>query len=226
MNNQLATHEKYQELVKLYPQMHSWLSNITKGERPLKSRYNYYDKNLWKPLKDIITYIKSKEQKSKLDEVFLECCYVGKIYRVLNYNPRKKAYIYASGNYQSWSKLEGIQEVIGKGYSCESIQHLIVCGNVKEDDFAVDIFEVISFIFTFFPNEVYEYSEKRSFEEGLEENKFKPENLERYIKEYEIVASIREDIIEDVVIVRGKFVNNDEIAGESVPRTKWFRKSF
>lgn len=87
----------YMDLIQLYPEIFSWLTGKTLGGIARKGYFQYFDKELWLPIKEFIISVREKENKTKLDYEFLSCCYTGEVYRIQTYNPWKKGVRLSNG---------------------------------------------------------------------------------------------------------------------------------
>ena len=80
----------YEQLKELYPHINSWLTTKTLGGYSTKSNFQYYNKVLWLPLRNLYLAVKAKESTTAVDEEFLACIYTGKVFRIHNYSDTKK----------------------------------------------------------------------------------------------------------------------------------------
>ena len=195
----------YQKLVGLYPPIFKWLTSKTLGEGAKKSYYQYYDKELWLPIKDIIISIRDKKDKSKIDNELLECCHIGEVYRIHRYNDCKKGHIYPWGCYQSWALEGGLEKFTKLGGTV-----LLLCGHAAEEDFAINTFDLLCFMF-------------RNFQIVIPDRFHEPKQLLTYEDELEIVMSIKQESLDNVVIVDSREIINWRECGVELPKEKWFR---
>ena len=197
----------YQKLVQLYPKIFKWLASKTLGEEARKSYYQYYDKELWLPIREIIISIRDKKDKTKIDIELLECCYIGEVYRIHRYNDCRKGHIYTWGCYQSWAQEEGLEKLSKMGGTA-----LLLCGHAIEDDFALNTFDLLCFMF-------------RNFKVSVPNGFHEPKQLLVYEEEFEIVMPIKQDVLDKVVIVDSRELTNWRECGTELPREKWLRRS-
>lgn len=198
----------YKKLVELYPKIFSWLASKTLGEGARKSYYQYYDKELWLPIKEIIISIMDKKDKSKIDNELLNCCHIGEVYRIHRYSNRKNGYICPLGYYQSWTLEKGIEKLSKIGGKV-----LLLCGHATEEDFAINTFDLLCFMFG-------------NFQVTIPDIFHEPKQLLAYEDEYEIVMPIKQESIDNVVIVDAREIVNWRECGVELQKEKWFRNSY
>lgn len=196
----------YQKLVELYPQIFKWLASKTLGEDARKSYYQYYDKELWLPIKEIIISIRDKKDKTKIDNELLECCYIGEVYRIHRYNDCKKGHIYPWGCYQSWAQEEGLEKLTKMGGTV-----LLLCGHATEEDFAINTFDLLCFMF-------------RNFKVAIPDRFHEAKQLLIYEDEFEIAMPIKQESLDKVMIVDSREISNWRECGVELTQEKWFRK--
>ena len=196
----------YMDLIPLYPEIFSWLTGKTLGGVAKKGYFQYFDKELWLPIKELIISVREKKNKSKLDYEFLSCCYTGELYRIQTYNPRKKGFVYPMGYYQSWAGKEGLEEISRMGGSL-----LLLCGHATEKDVAIDTFRLLCFMFKYFDINIPDICHE-------------PSQLCRYEKECEIVMPIHKESIDNLVVIDAKNIIKWRTDGNSLPKDKWYRK--
>ncbi len=131
---------------------------------------------------------------------------MGNVYRIQTYNERLKGYICPMGYYQSWTTEDGFKAISKIGGKV-----LLICGHVNKNVIAINTFELLCFII-------------RHFKLVLPDSRYHPQNLKMYEHEFEIVMPIKESLIDKVIVVDSKKVEDWKTIGIEIPYNKWFRK--
>ena len=195
----------YEQLKELYPHIYDWLTTKTLGGYSTKSNFQYYNKVLWLPLRDLYLAVKAKERKTTVDEEFLACIYTGKVFRIHNYSESKKGYIKPYGLYQSWASHSGLDELSRYGG-----MWLLICGELTEADIGFDTFALLTFMARY---QLIAFTEERQH----------PKYLIRYEDEHEVAAPLTESVITDVRCVESANLTAWEDHSETIPKELWFK---
>lgn len=191
----------------IYCHLYDWLTTFSLGEYRRPSSYKWYSKRLFFPLLEIINSLETKNQLNEIENNFLNNVqYKGKIFRIHNYNPRKRKYVYEINYFSHWSSnIEGLSNLNLSG------QKLLLVGNVDKSNPGINIYGLLYFLLQNVP--------KMRFNE-------RPlPNLQRYCRENEIVAPVNKNTIQDILIVDSKSLSSNNINGTQLPLNKWYRKS-
>lgn len=193
----------------MYNLIYNWLANHTPGSRCHIGLLKEYQKNLWNPIINVIDNLLDKQNLSNMEKEFLELVfYSGPIYRIQEYNPRNKGYVYENEYYQSWSKsIEGVTNV-----SNINGDILLIVGQASKG------IDLIGFLY-FLSN--YELVTQFQFE-GIVKN---PNSLKMYFKEEEIVNPIQFKFINDIAVINKQKLNDWKNNKKSIPKNKWKRNS-
>ena len=193
-------------LTDLYEDLYLWLSSNTPGEYVTKGYFKNKDKKVWDK---IINKMKELESKSYLNEVekeFLGCKYIGKSYRVIRYNERRKGHIYLLNCYQSCSKtISGIDNVKLHG------DVILIELFSSKQSYSIDLFKILEFMIK---HRLILYKDE------FDINHRNVLSLEKYYEEEEVLVKINEENIRNVYI----YNSQSEICKE-LDRNKWFRSN-
>lgn len=194
--------EDFKFLNNLYEDLYLWLTFKTPGSDSTISRFKYYDKNVWLPIKNKIIELEQNRNLNKLEMEFLKCRYTGKAYRAMYYNSRERGYVCPIERYQSCSKtIEGIKALKLTG------ENILIELDVTKELVAIDVFELLCFMVE---NKLVRYTDKL-------------ENLLRYQEEEEVAIPMYEQAIKKISVV--DFSDNNNILENSkiIEKDKWFR---
>ncbi|MBO5869296.1 MAG: hypothetical protein J6Q89_00950 [Clostridia bacterium] len=195
----------YNELAKKYSLIYDWLATISFGEKYNKSVFKRYTDELWFPIKQMLQAIRYKQDQTALDQQFLNCQYIGEIYRVHNLSSKKRlGNVDVHDYYQSWSRADGLEHLPIHG------EKLLIIANADEAAFAIDTFKLLCFIL-------------RNFDRYIPNERYNPRYLCRYEEEGEIVMPMCSRLIKDMRIISYKDIVSFTSA-EQVPKENWFRK--
>lgn len=185
----------------LYHNLYKWLTTKTPGERSNKSRFKHYQEELWNPVLKIIDEISKDENPTDKEKEFMKLVeYKGIVYRKQNYIPKNRGHICFHGYCQSGSEdLEGLTNV--SNYYRDIL--LIVTKAIK----GINVIGLLMFMYK------YGYCDSSI-------NK-----LGRYFKEKEVVFSMKEDNIKEIVIVDNNKLTEWETEGKTLERHKWERNN-
>ena len=194
------------EYDKMYEDLFDWIYSYTPGGICYKSKLKKYQKELWNPIINIINRLSNKVELNKEEEDFLRLVsYSGPIYRIQNYNSRKRGYLCELGYYQSWSKsIEGVSSV-----SNLSGEVLLVIGEVVN---GINLFGFIEFIIE------NKCITRPSYARRIEQ-------LLIYEKEEEIVYPIELENVSNLVVVNRDKIHNWEKYSINISKEKWKRNS-
>ncbi|MGL6184775.1 MAG: hypothetical protein ACRC1T_05285 [Clostridium chrysemydis] len=192
--------------IELYNYLYSWLTESTPGNRRNLSTYKYYQENLWSYLLEMINTLSNKEELTKEEQDFMDLVvYKGDVYRVQNYRSRRRGHIYETNYFQSWSKsIEAVSEVTN--YMGDI---LLIIGQA---DVGIDIVGLLTFMLS--------YGYANTFNPSMHIN-----NLDRYIKENEIVVPMIFENIKDIIIINHDSLNDWKTKGTKLERSKWKRNT-
>ena len=133
--------EEFKFLTNLYEDLYLWLTVKTPGSRSTISRFNYYDKNVWLPIKNKIIELDKKKKLTKLELQFLKCRYTGNAYRAIDYSSRVKGHVCPTEKYQSCSKtIKGIKALKLTG------KNILIELDATKELVAIDVFELLCFM--------------------------------------------------------------------------------
>lgn len=193
-------------LTDLYEELYLWLSSNSPGEYVTKGYFKSKDKKVWDK---IINKIKELESKSYLNDVekdFLNCKYVGKSYRVIRYNERRKGHIYLLDCYQSCSKtISGIDNVKLHG------DVILIELFSSKQSYSIDLFKILEFMIK---HRLILYKDE------FDINHRDVLSLENYYDEEEVLVKINEENIRNVYIY-----NSQSKICKELDRNKWFRSN-
>lgn len=190
----------------IYDKIYIWLSAHTPGSRCSKSTLKCYQENVWNPILQAIKELDSNAILSDEDKEFFNMVlYNGPIFRIQNYNPRYKGYIYKMEYYQSWAKsLEGVNNVSNLDGNV-----LLIVGNAVN---GINIFGLLSYLF--------------KYKKITHINAFRnPEDLCMYEKEEEIAFPVQLNYIEKIVTVDRNKIFDWENNCITISKEKWARNS-
>ena len=193
-------------LTDLYEDLYLWLSSNSPGEKATKGYFKNKDKKVWGK---IINKVKELESKSYLNDVendFLNCKYIGKSYRVIRYNERRKGHIYLSDCYQSSSKtISGIDNVKLHG------DVILIELFSSKQSYSIDLFKILEFMIK---HRLILYKDE------FDINHRNVLSLENYYDEEEVLVKINEENIRNVYIY-----NSQSKICKELDRNKWFRSN-
>lgn len=198
---------EFRFLTYLYNDIYLWLASSTPGEHVTKEYFKEKDKKLWNQIKDKFIELEKKKELSELEKEFLNCKYVGKAYRIINYYKRRNGHVYPIDCYQSCSK------------SINGIKNVGLHGNVilielvsSKYSYSIDLFKLLEFMVK---NKLIIYKDE------FELNQRNIRNLESYYDEEEVLVVLSKDNIKNISVQN--FKNNSNI---SLEKNKWYRNSF
>ena len=185
--------------------LRSWLVTKTLGGFSHKSFFQYYDKQLWMPIKNVLETIKERTNNS-IDELeLLSCCYTGELFRVQHYNERARAHVFPLGCYQSWCTEEGLDALSRIGGRV-----LLIRSHATSDDYAIDTIKLMAYL----EPEIW----GRLFS-GTHE-------LSRYVPECEVVMPIKKTNVDNMYVVEATRLTEWKSFGEPIKQEKWFRNNW
>ena len=197
---------EFEFLSDLYEELYLWLASKTPGEHTTKGYFKNTDKKVWNK---IINKIKELESKSYLNDVekeFLKCKYIGKSYRVIRYNERRKGNIYLLDCYQSCSKtISGIDNVKLHG------DVILIELFSSKQSYSIDLFKILEFMIK---HRLILYKDE------FDINHRNVLSLENYYDEEEVLVKINEENIRNVCIY-----NSQSKIYKELDRNKWFRSN-
>lgn len=175
----------------IYSLIFEWLTTKSFGGYTTESQFKNFQKNLWKPILKTIDELSVKSDLTNIEKEFLNSViYRGSIFRILNYNPRAKKYIYLMDEYQSWSRsVKGLSEIPGIHGD-----KLLIIGKAS---YGIDIFKLLCFLIKY-----------RYIQDPGGFNSF--QRLRPYTLEEEVVYKTNIDEIEKVIVVNSKNLSNYE----------------
>lgn len=186
-------------LSELFADIYSWLASKTPGGYSRISEFKYYDENVWSIIKNKIIELDNKKYLTLIEKEFLKCKYVGDVFRVLDYNAKRKGHVLPIKYHQSCSKdMDGITNVNLYG------KKLLVKLFANDEIFGIDIFELLCFMI--------------KYKIIIVDDRVK--SLLRYEDEKEVVLPVCDKTIVGIDIIN----NENEIIG-LLPREMWYRKS-
>ena len=193
--------EDFKFLTELYAEIYDWITTHTPGKHRGISVFEYYNKQVWDKIRNKFVELESKKSLSKIEQEFLKCRYVGIAYRVMEYCPRKKGYIYTNCLYQSCCKnLDAVKKINVLG------DRILIKLKTTKQIYAIDIFELLIFMLKHQLINKQDILQRRL------------EQLLMYEEEKEIVVPILKNSIINVFIVNSEFKVLKEINSE-----QWFR---
>lgn len=190
----------------MYNDLYDWIACHTPGSRCYRSALKQYQRNVWNPVIQLINQLKNKENLSHEEIEFLILVrYTGPIFRIQNYNPRNKGYVYETEFYQSWSyDLNGVTNVPNINGEVLLI--------IAETDMGINLFGLLEYLLKYNLIAI--------------KNKFKDiRDLLKYESENEVVYSIQTKNIKTVVAVSREHLNEWEKYKKDIPKEKWIRKT-
>ncbi len=195
----------YNALAKKYSLIYDWLTKISFGEKYNKSVFKRYNDELWFPIKQMLEAIRCKQDKTALDQQFLNCQYSGELYRVHNLTPKKRlGNVDVHGYYQSWSRADGLEHLPIHG------EKLLIEANADAEAFAIDTFKLLCFIL-------------KNLKRHIPNERYNPRYLCRYEEEGEIVMPMCSRLIKDMRIISRENMFSHS-SSQQVPKENWFRK--
>lgn len=188
----------------IYDALYDWLAVYTPGSRYSKERLKKYQRMVWDPVIQAVNRIENQSSQNEEEREFLAITlYSGPIYRIQNFNPRSKGYIYENNYYQSWSKsINGISSVTNF-----SGMILLIVGTAEQ---GIDVFGLLRYL------NKYEYECFTKADQW-----HKPESLYRYGKEEEISCLIVISGLTSVVSINRNQLFDWEKCGNKIPEDKW-----
>lgn len=193
----------------IYDRLYDWLAVHTPGNHRGMSTLIRYQKEVWAPVANVINILSGKTVLSNEEQDFLKLVtYNGIIYRIQNYNPRERGYIFESSNYQSWSRnIEGISKVSN---ICGLV--LLIVGTACN---GIDVFGLLHFLI------------KHQYITIPIQNEYKkPSNLLRYEEEQEVAYPVMLKCINEIVAVEKDKLEDWLCPNMNIPRCKWKKNTF
>ncbi len=185
--------------------LNNWLTTKTLGGFSQKSSFQYYDKHLWKPIRNTLKSIAEHTDKSIEELELLSCCYSGELFRVHNYNKRARAHIFPLECYQSWCTEDGLEALSGLGG-----QVLLIRGHASLEDFAIKTLDLMLYL----KPEIFELLLSGHHE------------LCRYVSEHEVSMPIRKSNVDGVYVVEASHLTEWRNFSKPVEQEKWFRNNW
>ena len=185
----------------LYHNLYKWLTMKTPGERSNENRFNHYQKGLWNPVLKIIDEISKDDNPTDKEKEFMQLVeYKGIVYRKQKYNLKNIGHVCFHGYYQSGSEdLEGLTNV--SGYYGNVL--LIITKEIA----GINALGLLVFMYK------YGYCDSSIHK------------LERYFKEKEIVFSMKEENIKEIVVVDNNKLEEWKTEGKILEKSKWKRNN-
>ena len=193
----------YKFLSNIYKDIYSWIVCNTPGEPRKLKHFKYYNENVWKIIQKKIINVESKNHLTIMDNDFIKCRYHSNGFRIMPYAKTKKGQVYISNFFQSCSKSEyGLKQVNNMHGDLVLIELI-----TDKDEYSIDIFELLCFMV--------------KYHLIKEEDCYlcPPGNLEKYVKEEEILIRIGKDNIKKISVV-----NYDETTYHELSKEEWYRK--
>ena len=190
-----------------YDMLYDWISIHTSGEPRGISSLKYYQKRVWSPVSNAIFDISQKTELSIEEQDFLKyVVYNGRLFRLQNYHPKYKGYIFENDNFQSWSRnVNGLTKV-----SNLTGQVLLIVAKAQG---GIDVFGLLTFLLKY--RYITWFDEFKS-----------PRNLLRYEEEQEVVYPMAIDSINVLKAIEKEKLTEWATQGIDIPRTEWRRNTF
>ncbi|MBU3103923.1 hypothetical protein [Clostridium gasigenes] len=190
----------------IYNELYDWIAVHTPGSHCYKSVLKKYQEKVWNPTIEAVDRLSNKSDLNKEEQEFLKLVlYSGPIYRIQNYNPRKKGYVCENSFYQSWSQsIDGVNNIPNINGTV-----LLIVGNALN---AINIFGLLEFLFKY--NNV-----------TLENNFKEPTNLLMYEEEQEIAYPVQFNHVKEIATVDKVDLYQWENYKVSIPKEKWGRNN-
>lgn len=201
----MAKEDIHSTLHSYYEEFHNWLTTKTLGGHSYKSTFQYYDKHLWLPIKELLVRAYENDNRSLPEAELLSCCYTGELFRVHRFYKKKHRHVYPLSCYQSWSRESGLEALSKMGGEV-----LLIRGHATISDYAISTSELLLNM---------QPDIGSLFFSGQHE-------LSRYKNENEVVMPIRVENIDEVLVVDSVHLCEWSTYGTPLPREKWFRNNW
>ena len=200
----MLTEDLHTTLHSYYNELHSWLTTKTLGGHSHKSTFQYYDKSLWLPVKELLVSAYENENRSLPEAELLSCCYTGEFFRIHRFYKNKHSHVYPLGCYQSWSRESGLEALSKIGGEV-----ILIRGHATISDYAISTSELLlnmqpDIWFLFFSDQ---------------------HKLSRYKNEHEVVMPIRVTNVDEILVVEAAHLCDWRACGIPLPKEKWFRNN-